>query len=154
MGHWIAEFSSRIHHNADRQRPQRANVVRNQDGDSGDFLFSVDNVSSSQSKNTAWLIDSGATQHMPYSKEFMVDYKTIDPVIVHLEDDGVLEAIKSGNVGMTMKTPSDIKKGVLTNGWYIPKLSRNLFSVGRFTKDVALMTFNTRPCFVNLNGQK
>ena len=41
-----------------------------------------------------------------------------------------------------------------TNVWYIPKLSRNLFSVGRFTKDVAPMTFDTSACFVNLNGQK
>ena len=41
-----------------------------------------------------------------------------------------------------------------TNVWYIPKLSRDLFSVGRFTKDVAPMTFNTSACFVNLSGQK
>ena len=61
MGHWIAECPSRIHENADRQRPQRANVVRNQDDDSGDFLFTVGNASSIESKNTVWLIDSGAT---------------------------------------------------------------------------------------------
>ena len=61
MGHWIAECPSQIHDNADRQRPQRANVVRNQDDDSGDFLFTVGNASSIESKNTVWLIDSGAT---------------------------------------------------------------------------------------------
>ena len=65
-----------------------------------------------------------------------------------------MEAIGSGDVVMTMKTPSGIKKGMLTNVLYIPKLSRNLFSVGPFTKDVAPMTFNTSACFVNLNGQK
>ena len=98
----------RIHDNADRQRPQRANVVRNQDDDSGDFLFTFGNVSSSEFNNTTWLIDSGATQHMSYSKEFMVNYKTIDPVNVHLADDGVVEAIGSDDVVMTMKTPSGI----------------------------------------------
>ena len=46
---------------------------------------------------------------------------------MHLADDGVVEALGSGEVVMTMKTPSRTKKGVLTNVWYIPKLSRNLF---------------------------
>ena len=148
------DYPSRIHDNADRQRPQRANVVRNQDDDSGDLLFTFGNVSSSESKNTAWPMDSGATKHMSYLKEFMVNYKNIDPVNEHLADDGVVEPIEIGDAVMTMKTPSGIKKGVLTNVLYIPKLSRNLFSVGRFTKDVSPMTFNTSVCFVLLKNLK
>ncbi|KAF1332324.1 Integrase catalytic core protein, partial [Globisporangium splendens] len=154
MGHWIAECPSRIHDNADRQRPQRANVAHNQDEDSGDFLFAVGKGSGDDAKNPTWLIDSGATQHMSYSKRFMTKYKTIDPVDVHLADDGVVQAIGSGDIVMMMKTPSGVKKGVLTNVWHIPKLTRNLFSVGRFTKDVAPMTFDTSVCYVNLKNQK
>ncbi|KAF1334706.1 Integrase catalytic core protein, partial [Globisporangium splendens] len=142
MGHWIAECPSRIHDNANRQRPQRANVAHNQDEDSGDFLFAVGKGSGDGAKNPTWLIDSGATQHMSYSKRFMINYKNIDPVDVHLADDGVVQAIGSGDIVMTMKTPSGDKKGVLTNVWHIPKLTRNLFSVGRFTKDVAPMMFD------------
>ncbi|POM72839.1 mitochondrial protein [Phytophthora palmivora] len=48
---------------------------------------------------------------------------------------------------MSMKTPRGIKKGVLTKVWHIPKLSRNLFSVGRFTKDVGPVTFERDGCF-------
>ncbi|KAF1332328.1 Integrase catalytic core protein, partial [Globisporangium splendens] len=154
MGHWIAECPSRIHDNADRQRPQRANVAHNQDEDSGDFLFAVGKGSGDDAKNPTWLIDSGATQHMSYSKRFMTKYKTIDPVDVHLADDGVVQAIGSGDIVMMMKTPSGVKKGVLTNVWHISKLTRNLFSVGRFTKDVAPITFDTSVCYVNLKNQK
>ena len=50
-----------------------------------------------------------------------------------LRDEGIL-LIGSGDVVMMMKTPSGVKKGVLTNVWHIPKLTRNLFSVGRFTR--------------------
>ncbi|KAF1332517.1 reverse transcriptase, partial [Globisporangium splendens] len=153
-GHWIAECPSRIHDNADRQRPQRANVAHNQDEDSGDFLFAVGKGSGDGAKNSTWLIDSGATQHMSYSKRFMTKYKTIDPVDVHLADDGVVQAIGSGDIVMMMKTPSGVKRGVLTNVWHIPKLTRNLFSVGRFTKNVAPMTFDTSVCYVNLKNQK
>ena len=121
---------------------------------SGDFLFAVGKVSCDDTKNPTWLIDSGATQHMSYSKCFMVNYKTIDPVDVHLADDGVVQAIGSGDIVMKMKTPSGVNKGVLTNVWHIPKLTRNLFSVGRFTKDAAPMTFDTSVCHVNRKGQK
>ena len=62
-------------------------------------------------------------------------YKNINLVDVHLADDGVVQATGSGDVVMTMKTPSGVKKGVFTNVWHVPKLTRNLFSVGRLTKD-------------------
>ena len=47
---------------------------------------------------------------MSYSKRFMTKYKTIDPVDVYLADDGVVQAIGSGDLVMTMETPM----GVLT----------------------------------------
>ena len=52
---------------------------------------------------------------MSFSKRFMTNYKTIDPVNVHLADEGVVQAIGSGDIVMMMKTPSGAKKGVLTN---------------------------------------
>uniref|UniRef100_H3H9I1 Integrase catalytic domain-containing protein n=1 Tax=Phytophthora ramorum TaxID=164328 RepID=H3H9I1_PHYRM len=55
---------------------------------------------------------------------------------------------------MSMKTPRGMKKGVLTNVWHIPKLSRNLFSVGRFTKDVGPVTFESDGCFADNKGLK
>uniref|UniRef100_A0AAV1V9B4 Retrovirus-related Pol polyprotein from transposon TNT 1-94-like beta-barrel domain-containing protein n=1 Tax=Peronospora matthiolae TaxID=2874970 RepID=A0AAV1V9B4_9STRA len=55
---------------------------------------------------------------------------------------------------MSMKTPQGIKKGVLTNVWHIPKLSRNLFSVGRFTKDVGRVTFTKDGCYGEAKGTK
>ena len=88
-GHWIAKFSSRIQDNADRQRPQRANVAQSQDEGSNDFIFAFGKESNYSNKNLAWLIDSVATQHMSCSKRLMTNYKTIDPVNVHLADDGV-----------------------------------------------------------------
>lgn len=79
---------------------------------------------------------------MTYSSEFMQNYKKIKPIKVHLADDGVVVAIGKGDVEMVMKTPNGMQKGVLTNVWHIPKLSLNLFSAGRFTKDVAPIIFD------------
>ncbi|KAJ8566600.1 hypothetical protein ON010_g6522 [Phytophthora cinnamomi] len=135
QGHWIAKCPVRIRENAERQRPQRANVAQSED-DSGDFLFSVGGGSNTTKSNEVWLVDSGATQHMTSSKKFMKNNKKISPVDVHLADDGVVQAIGRGDIVIKMQTPRGVKKGVLTNVWHIPKLSRDLFSVGRFTKDV------------------
>ncbi|KAG6590650.1 gag-pol polyprotein [Phytophthora cinnamomi] len=153
QGHWIAKCPVRIRENAERQRPQRANVAQSED-DSGDFLFSVGGGSNTTKSNEVWLVDSGATQHMTSSKKFMRNYKKISPVDVHLADDGVVQAIGRGDIVMKMQTPRGVKKGVLTNVWHIPKLSRNLFSVGRFTKDVGPVTFESDGCFTETKGLK
>uniref|UniRef100_A0AAV1UD57 Retrovirus-related Pol polyprotein from transposon TNT 1-94 n=1 Tax=Peronospora matthiolae TaxID=2874970 RepID=A0AAV1UD57_9STRA len=163
IGHWMAECPSRIQENTERHRPQRAqdsgdryrsqraNVA--QEEDSGDCLFSIGETTSAKSSDI-WLVDSGATQHMTCSKKFMRNYKGFDAVDVHLADDGIVQAIGSGDIVMSMKTPQGMKKGVLTNVWHIPKLSRNLFSVGRFTKDVGPVTFTKDGCYGEAKGTK
>uniref|UniRef100_H3H9M9 CCHC-type domain-containing protein n=1 Tax=Phytophthora ramorum TaxID=164328 RepID=H3H9M9_PHYRM len=138
QGHWIAECPSRVQNDAERYRSQRANVAQDEE-DPGDYLFSVGRTSSTAKPSDMWLVDSGATQHMTSSNKYMRNYKTMAPVDVHLADDGVVQAVGTGDIVMSMKTPRGMKKGVLTNVWHIPKLSRNLFSVGRFTKDVGLI---------------
>uniref|UniRef100_A0AAV1V0D7 Retrovirus-related Pol polyprotein from transposon TNT 1-94-like beta-barrel domain-containing protein n=1 Tax=Peronospora matthiolae TaxID=2874970 RepID=A0AAV1V0D7_9STRA len=136
QGHWIAEYTSRIQEDAERHRFQRANMA--QDEHLGDYLFSVgDEVAKS---SNVWLYDSGATQHMTSSKKFMKNYKVSNPVDVHLADDGDVQTVDKGDIVMSMKTPRGTKKGVLTDAWHIPMLSRNLFSVGRFNKDVGPVT--------------
>ena len=87
---------------------------------------------------------------MTFSKEFVKNYKDIFSVDVHLADDGVVQAIRTGDIEMSMKTPSGIKKGTLRGVWHILKLSRNLFSVGRVTKDVGPVTFESDGCFVKV----
>ena len=152
QGHWIADCPSRVQNDAERYRSQRANVAQIED--SGDYLFSVGGSSGSAKPNDVWLVDLGATQHMTNSKKFMKSYKVFPPIDVHLADDGVVQAIRSGDIVMSMKTSHGMKKGVLTNVWHIPKLPRNLFSVGRFTKDVGPVVFGKKGCFAETKGVK
>uniref|UniRef100_A0AAV1V6N0 CCHC-type domain-containing protein n=1 Tax=Peronospora matthiolae TaxID=2874970 RepID=A0AAV1V6N0_9STRA len=87
QGHWIAKCPVRIRENAERQRSQKRASVAQVEDDTGEFLFSVDGDNIKLSEE--WLVDSGATQHMTYSKEYMKNYQKISPVDVHLADDGV-----------------------------------------------------------------
>ena len=148
-GHWIVKCPVRVRKNAERQRPQRASVAQSEDH-TGDYLFSVGDCIAKSS--CVWLVDSGTTQHMTYSKEYMRNYKVISPVDVHLADDGIVQAVGTGDIVMMMKIPRGIKKGVLTSVRHIPKLSGNRFSVGRFTKDVGPVTFERDGCFAETKG--
>ena len=58
--------------------------------DPGEYLFLVEKVKDKSSSASAWLIDSGETQHMSHTKVFMKHYKKIDPIDVHLADDWVV----------------------------------------------------------------
>ena len=114
IGHWMAECPLRIQENTERYRPQRvqdssdryrsqrANVA--QEEASGDYLFSIGEVTSAKSSDI-WLVDSEVTQHMTCSKKFMRNYKVFDAVDVHLADDGMVQAVGSKDIVMSMKTP-------------------------------------------------
>ncbi|KAF1318445.1 Integrase catalytic core protein, partial [Globisporangium splendens] len=152
-GHWIAECPTRNQENSDRRRQQHAHFARDDTGfDDNDYLFMARDDVGGHADASIWLIDSGATQHMTCSKACLKNYRAIKPVQVHLADDGTVEAIGCGDVEMMMETPRGPRKGVLTNVWYIPKLSQNLFAVSRFTKDVGPITFDVDKCFVKLKG--
>ena len=149
-GHWIAECPARSQETHDRRHQQHAHIER--DNNDNDYLFTARDNASGHADASSWLIDAGATQHMTCSKACLKNYRTIKPVQVHLADDGTVEAIGCGDVEMVMETPRGPRKGVLTNVWCIPTLSRNLFSVSRFTEDVDPLTFDSDKCFVNLKG--
>lgn len=91
---------------------------------------------------------------MTHSKSCFTNFRSIKPIKVHLADDGTVEAIGCGDVEMSMKTPHGLRKGVLTNVWFVPKLSRNLFSVARFARDVGPITFDSTKCVATMNGSK
>lgn len=97
--------------NAEQQRPQRA-IAQSKD-DTGEFLFPVGGSLETTKSSCVCLIDSCATQHMTHSNEFMNNYKDISIVDVHLADDGVVQAIGTGDIVMSMKTPHGARKGML-----------------------------------------
>ena len=145
-GHRIANCTVKFRENSQRHTKHRANIAQSED-DSDDCLSSVGDNTDAAKSSEVWLVDSSATQHMMYSKEYMKNLKELSPFDVHLADGGVVTDV-------SMKTPHGVKKGVLTKVWYIPKLSRNLFSVESSTKDVEPITFECDGCFADTKGLK
>ena len=60
------------------------------------FLFSYEGDASATKLCCVWLVDSGAAQHIKYSKDHMKTYKVSSLVDVHLADDGVVRSSENG----------------------------------------------------------
>ena len=87
------------------------------------------------------------------SRKFMMNFKKIHPIDVHMADDGVVKAIGMGDVVMEMKTSTGVKSGILNDVWYIPKLGRNLLSVSKLAKHVDKIVFRGKMCLMEKSGK-
>ena len=86
-------------------------------------------------KDLTWYIDSGASQHMSYDKEMMVDYVHFEnPQKVRLGVNRVVQALGKGNIWLDIKDENDYNPARLVDVLYVPDLSKNLFSVSAAAK--------------------
>ncbi|RVW55028.1 Retrovirus-related Pol polyprotein from transposon TNT 1-94 [Vitis vinifera] len=95
------------------------------EGEGGDVLT----VSTSSSAKS-WILDTGASYHMTYSRDLFTTFKEWNGS-VKLGDDGELGVKGSGSVQIKM-----YDRLVRTlNAWYVPGLRKNLISVGTLDKN-------------------
>ncbi|RVW79759.1 Retrovirus-related Pol polyprotein from transposon TNT 1-94 [Vitis vinifera] len=95
------------------------------EGKGGDVLT----VSTSSSAES-WILDTGASYHMAYSRDLFTTFKEWNGS-VKLGDDGELGVKGSGSVQIKM-----YDRLVKTlNAWYVPGLRKNLISVGTLDKN-------------------
>ena len=95
------------------------------EGEGGDVLT----VSTSSSAES-WILDTGASYHMAYSRDLFTTFKEWNGS-VKLGDDGELGVKGSGSVQIKMYD------GLVRtlNAWYVPGLRKNLISVGTLDKN-------------------
>ncbi|KAH9192609.1 hypothetical protein AeNC1_005421 [Aphanomyces euteiches] len=134
-----------------REQKKRANVASvAKEASSWLFMASEDEAK----EETMWFIDSGATNHMTNSKANMINYKAMKAIKVHLADNYVIEAIGRGDIVMELATPEGPKRGVLKGVWYLPRLSRNLFSFSQFTSQGISVSIEKNTCVMEKSGTK
>jgi Integrase core domain/gag-polypeptide of LTR copia-type/GAG-pre-integrase domain len=81
------------------------------------------------------IVDSGATSHMSYQRDWFVSYETLGrPIKVTLADGKVVQAIGQGDLRIVTKVDGEDVVGRLKDVLYLPELSMNLFSVSQATK--------------------
>ncbi|GFQ85283.1 retrovirus-related Pol polyprotein from transposon TNT 1-94 [Trichonephila clavata] len=95
------------------------------------FVCTVEGVPESE----VWIADSGAPDHMTKHKNYFVDFtKFVSPKPVYVGNSDAIVAYGHGTVNIEIKVNSKWEKHHLTEVWYVPDISRNLFSISQTLK--------------------
>ena len=107
-------------------------------------------ASTDSSQAGTWLVDSGASSHMTWDKELLMNYHEFEiPEKVGLGDGRTLDAFGVGDVHLKMLFKvSQPKKSVMYRVLYVPQLARNLFSVRAATSKGNLIKFGHSRCWI------
>ena len=77
-----------------------------------------------------WFLDSGASRHISFKRDWFTDFSGTSGEYVMLGDDGACEVHSSGTVKIRKFANNEWLSSTIENVRYVPELHKNLFSVG------------------------
>ncbi|KAK9688319.1 hypothetical protein QE152_g35632 [Popillia japonica] len=100
-----------------------------------------------------WLADSGASAHMTNNKSFFLSYEPFNyPREVQVGNNEIIHAYGDGTINVKMRIHGLWQQNHLKNVWYVPKIGRNLFSIGQTMKKGFLFSANQNGCIFKKDG--
>lgn len=94
------------------------------------LAFNAEKEASSSGEDK-WILDSGASVHMTYRREFFCEYNNYDEnSSVKLGNKEQVKVCGKGSVLIRRKVNNQWEYGILEDVLYVPELRRNLFSEG------------------------
>ncbi len=151
-GHYKKDCYKR--QNAERNRGQANPAEHSKPSHGVDSGFFADqNACVAAVGNSTWFVDSGASQHMTCRKDWLVDFEHFPtPQQVQLGDNYIVEATGKGNIDMSFLLQNGENTAKMCNVWLVPKLAKNLFSVGAVTRKGKTVTFGPNNCQILDSG--
>lgn len=117
------------------------------------FLATEKALSSAQTANKVWIIDSGATSHMCHNKELFVNMELFQhPLCVSVGDGRELEAKGRGSVHMDVIVDGNSRVCSLRDVLYVPGLQYNLISIYKAGKAGIESRFDENGCDMSKDG--
>ncbi|CDO76034.1 hypothetical protein BN946_scf184818.g2 [Trametes cinnabarina] len=132
-----------------------AKVATVQTGDETIRLF-VANALNNQSRQTQWLVDSGASSPMSSQRDWFVSFKTLPtPKRVWLGDERYIHATGIGRVSLRLERGPDTEAAIIPDVYYVPDLNGNLLSVSHFVRRGYSVNFEQGGCsIVDASGSR
>lgn len=120
------------------------------------LAFNAESDLSPMIEENIWILDSGASVHMTYKREFFHKYKAYanndNNRTVKLGNKQDLEVLGEGTVLINRKVKGHWQESILENVLYVPDLRRNLFSEGAVTrKGYVIMKNNEKALIIKNN---
>lgn len=94
--------------------------------------------------NDVWLTDSGASRHITSRREWFDTFTPTTGESVSLGDDGVCKAEGVGTIQVEALVEGKWREAKFENVLYIPRVRKNLFSVGECALRGYNITFEDR----------
>ncbi|XP_071575148.1 uncharacterized protein [Temnothorax nylanderi] len=85
-------------------------------------------------KREVWITDSGASEHITSRRDWFEELRSVTGETVLLGDDGECEVTGIGKIRIEKYANGEWNSGVIENVLLVPRVTRNLFSVGVCTK--------------------
>ena len=77
-----------------------------------------------------WIVDSGYSRHMTYSKEAFTEYRVLDtPIQISTATGARIQAIAEGTVAIQVAVKGAVRTIELTEVLYMPRIAGSLISV-------------------------
>lgn len=155
-GHWIKRCKKWI---ADGRPPKNAVKKREEDKTvvTNVTLLSVcSEACTTELDEDNWWIDNGATKHVTNCLDYFVSFEIFkSPHSVKAVGQESLNAIGKGSIRVLSTIGNRSEEIILSDVWYVPKISKNLFSVLAAQDRNENSIFESTPttCTLKINGQ-
>lgn len=128
-GHWVKQCRKWIADGRPAKDATTVSTKQNRDGTSVACISTCGEAFVTQTDNR-WFIDNGATKHITNSPENFVTFEKFTvPHRVQAAGKEVLAAVGKGTVKVLSTVDNKQQCVTLLDVWYVPSISRNLFSV-------------------------
>lgn len=121
------------------------------------FNYVCEEMNSFDSKNDdSWYVDNGATRHVTNNRSL---FKTFEDVKgeckIKSAGKEVLNVIGKGTIVFESKVGSEVHILEIRDVWYVPSISRNLFSVlaAQDKRNDSVFTSTVTSCKLSVNGR-
>ena len=124
QGHWVRHCQKWIRDG----RPKKVvNEVESKVEDNVALMISNVEILEASTASDRWWFDNGATQHVTHSSNYFVDFKPFqEHKCVIAAGGALLRAIGTGTILVRTHSGDEL---TLRDVWYVPQVSKNLFSV-------------------------
>lgn len=106
----------------------------------------------SADRKDVWITDSGASAHITYRRDWIEDLRPLTGEKVTLGDDGECKVVGIGKVRIEKLVNGEWEPGVIEDVLLVPRVTRNLFSVGVCTAKGFRVGFENGVVEVSRNG--
>ena len=116
-----------------------------------EYHINIDGGGKKQDHDT-WFLDTGATHHLAYWKDWLEDYQELStPLRVVFEDNGQKLEVGKGNICLIMANDNHIK---ITDLYCILGEAKHLLPVGRATNNGLTIEFTENRAMIHLHKNK